>query len=358
MGRPIAERHRTFLLQFGRVGRRVFIDYGFVLSPSSEFRKESALNKYHNRRCTSGFTLVELLVVIAIIGILVALLLPAVQKAREAARRTHCTNNLKQIGLALHQHESQARSLPYGHKYTGAHPDDDGAEATWVTAILNFVEENTLYDKIDWSRGFGHSAGQPNHPNNFVTDMTLGMFICPSNAKVDPWNGFWSRGSYVANNGIGPMAENDKADLPLARPAGVFYLNSNMPFRRIRDGLSKTALASEIINVPGSDCRGIMHYPEGPLYHHNHVPNSSVPDELRRTWGRMPWCVDVPNAPCTGTFSGWNTRKMKMSARSHHPGGVTLLLGDGSTHFADQSIDVVIWQGLSSPNGGEIVSLP
>ncbi len=319
-------------------------------------RLSSCANFAHVR--AAGFTLVELLVVIAIIGVLVALLLPAVQSAREAARRTQCMNNLKQIGLALHQHHRANGELPYGHKFTGSGADDDGAEATWYTAILNYVEEGNLFDKIDWSRGFGHSAEQPSHPNNFVTDLTLPLFTCPSNSRVDPWNGFWARGSYVANNGIGPMSENDLADLPLTREGGVFYLNSNMPFRKIRDGTSNTAMISEIINVEGSDCRGIMHYPEGPLYHHNRTPNSSAPDELRGIWNGMPWCVDTPEAPCIATSNWWTDRGLIMSARSHHPGGVNLALGDGSVHFMVDSIDLDNWQALSTPAGEEVVRLP
>ena len=305
-----------------------------------------------------GFTLVELLVVIAIIGILVALLLPAVQSAREAARRTQCLNNLKQVGLALHHHHEHFGHLPYGSRYTGHNPDVDGAEATWITALLGFVEQGNLADSIDWSRGFGQAAHDANHPNNFLSKTTLELFICPSNSKVEPWSGFMSRGSYVANNGIGPLAENDQGDLPMSREGGVFHLNSNMPFARMRDGTTNTVMVSEIINAGSSDSRGIMHYPEGPLYQHNYTPNSSVPDHLRRVWQGMPWCVSTDEAPCVGVFSWWTDRRLIMSARSHHPGGVNVVLGDGSVRFLNDSIDLELWQALSTPSMGEVVTLP
>ncbi|MDZ7618784.1 MAG: DUF1559 domain-containing protein, partial [Patescibacteria group bacterium] len=247
-----------------------------------------------------AFTLVELLVVITIIGILIGLLLPAVQSAREAARRMQCSNNLKQIGLALHLHHEQRGYFPPGHFWPESNLGNcDGAEATWVTYILPYLEQIALYDNINWKGSFGHSAYPPDHVNIGVTAQVLPMFSCPSNHRARPMVfsnvESYARGAYVANNGIGPMRDRTLADIPVMRPvpgtsltsphtAGIFHMNSNMTIAQIRDGTSNTALVCEIRLAQGNDFRGVMHYPEGPLYHHSHSVNSSVPDEIRTSF--------------------------------------------------------------------------
>jgi prepilin-type N-terminal cleavage/methylation domain-containing protein len=314
-----------------------------------------------------GFTLVELLVVIAIIGILVALLLPAVQAAREAARRAQCANNFKQIGVALHLHHEAKGYLPPGH-YWPSKPadlaigngvlDSAGTEATWITYLLNYCEEGNLAATIDWNRGFGFSYAGANHPNSKVTAASLPMFICPSNGAQANWSTEeYARGNYVANNGIGPMAESTMLQYPVKRTSpggdpGAFFLNSNLPFASFRDGTSKTILVSEIIIVENTaDFRGIMHYPEGPLYHHNFSPNDrSNPDHVRDNYGAGVGCANTPEAPCVETFPGWNgTRDVRQTARSWHTGMVGALMGDGSVHFVSDEIDLNVWQAASTP---------
>ena len=165
------------------------------------------------------------------------------------------------------------------------------------------------------------------------------------------------------------MQESTISDLPVKRQfqlagstiafsgpnvAGVFYLNSSLSAADIRDGLSHTAFASEIRVVDGLDFRGVLHYPEGPLYHHNYTPNSSVPDEIRSGG-----CVSVPDAPCDGSlFNSWNPRKLTMTARSAHPGGVDLLLGDGGVRFVGDSVALNVWQALCTPCSapGEVIT--
>jgi prepilin-type processing-associated H-X9-DG protein len=128
-------------------------------------------------------------------------------------------------------------------------------------------------------------------------------------------------------------------------------INSKLRIADITDGTSQTAFVSEVIKSPGEDWRGVMHYREGPLYHHNNTPNSSVPD-----WFRMQFCLSIPNAPCLGTYSSWDTRRVILSARSRHPGGVNVLLGDGGVRFISNSIDLAAWQALCTPRGGEPVA--
>ena len=136
-----------------------------------------------------AFTLVELLVVIAIIGILVALLLPAVQAAREAARRSQCSNNVHQIGVAFHNHESAKRFFPPGHYWptqlgngSVGNLNQFGEEATWVAYSFSYFEEANLYSKIDFSQGFGFAL-YPQQSNIVVTKATLSVLTCPSNRR-------------------------------------------------------------------------------------------------------------------------------------------------------------------------------
>ena len=303
-----------------------------------------------------GFTLVELLVVIAIIGILIALLLPAVQAAREAARGSQCTNNLKQIGLAMHFHHDKKKMFPPGGasgENTGSAKDKPATpnECTWIAFTYPFIEQTALDAQIDWTKlnsNFYQVAGVK------VYNLPVPLFFCPSDTTPPPnttYTGLnFARGNYVANNGIGPAIEYRRGPghtTPeyLGRPGGMFYMNSWLKFSDIKDGTSQTVMISEI-RCPKDprDGRGIMHYPEGPLYQHNRTPNSLVPDEIRQAW-----CFTTPKAPCIGGFSAYNNVKYIATARSSHPGGVNVLLGDGSVRFISETIALNTWQALSSP---------
>ena len=321
------------------------------------------LRKKTGPRSRQAFTLIELLVVIAIIAVLIGLLLPAVQKVREAAGRMSCQNNLKQIGLAFHSYHDVNRFLPAGTICPGgACGDRAAAESTWMTWLLPFLEENNLWLTADLTKGFGQ--GYAGEPNNKITSTKLKKYSCPSDLDVDisSWYGtaVWARGNYAGNNGIGPMVETTGATS--SRPNGVFMLNRTYKLTDISDGTSNTAFISEVIKVPGTlpanapvngggtDWRGVMHYSEGPLYQHNYTPNSSVPDETRQGM-----CLSIPQAPCIGTTTSWNPKRILFTARSRHPGGVNLLVGDGSVRFVSDNINLVTWQALSSPQGGEVL---
>ena len=300
-----------------------------------------------------GFTLIELLVVIAIIAVLIGLLLPAVQKVREAANRSRCSNNLKQIGLGLHNYHDVYKKFPSGYLYNGNSIwSPDSNESTWITHLLPFIEQDGLYRKADFAAPFGIEG-----PNSPVMKAFITLFKCPSDLEVKivggAWGLNWARGNYVANDGIGPMLSlksNPYAPNRSVAVPGVFMINSKTSITDITDGTSQTALVSEVIKSPGEDWRGVMHYPEGPLYQHNNTPNSPVPDQFRNQF-----CLSIPEAPCIGTYSSWDTRKVILSARSRHPGGVNLLLADGSVRFISNSVDLTIWQALCTPRGGEVV---
>ena len=175
----------------------------------------------------------------------------------------------------------------------------------------------------------------------------LSEFICPSNETgvAHVLSNSYARGNYVANNGIGPMRESTNADLPLKRDGGMFYLNSKTTLKKSPDGSSKTALVCEVRVVKGEDWRGIMHFPEGPLYQHNNPPNSSTSDHLRNSG-----CLSTLETPCYGAFAKWNDRALTMTARSSHSGGVNLLLGDGRVEFVADKIDANVWRTLATTN--------
>jgi prepilin-type N-terminal cleavage/methylation domain-containing protein/prepilin-type processing-associated H-X9-DG protein len=295
-----------------------------------------------------GFTLVELLVVIAIIGILIALLLPAVQAAREAARRSQCTNNLKQIALGLHNYHDTFRGFPASHYFYNGSVN----ESTWVTHLLPFIEQKALFDKItNWNVCFG--CGPPAGSGaDIVAQTKIPGMLCPSdvesvNASTAPG---YAKGNYLANTGIGPM-ETDGVGT-LGGPAGVFRRNRSTRMADLIDGTSNTAMLSETLKVDNvNDWRGVMHYPEGSAYQHNRAPNSAIPDELR---GSM--CVTtLPRAPCVGVTANYDNRRLIFTARSLHPGGVNVALADGSIRFVSNSVNLATWQGLGIAADGAVL---
>ncbi len=308
---------------------------------------------YHRRR---GFTLVELLVVIAIIGILIALLLPAVQAAREAARRMQCSNNLKQLALAIHNHESALRSLPplITEKVISESticPNFSCWYSTWAVEILPYLESPLYPNKNEPIWG---------DPNALLREQFISGMICPSDISVDlaDFYGFgpgtvpirWARGNYPANAGIGTIISHGNLG---PKPNTVFSINSKTQFRDISDGASNTAMLSEHRKVAGNDLRGVMLGIMYCSYMHDHTPNSSVLDIM----SGPPYdsCVETSELSCDETHGTGSPELGLFTARSVHPGGVQVALVDGSVHFVNNDIDVIIWQNLGTPEDGAVL---
>jgi prepilin-type N-terminal cleavage/methylation domain-containing protein/prepilin-type processing-associated H-X9-DG protein len=312
-----------------------------------------------------GFTLIELLVVIAIIGTLVALLLPAVQAAREAARRSQCINNLKQIGLAFHNYHTANDCFPPGEMTA---PNLLTNRTFWTCFILPHLELGPLGNAYNFTMSVNTSVnGGANYGpvNSTVTQAAIKTYLCPDDTGGTMARGsyFWSRTNYVATfSPDGVMVEKNApftydtscngASNPATRQALSNY-NIVRGLRDILDGSSNTVCASECISGPDgtNDARGTAWYDWGEQYTHHRPPNSTVPDSVYPS----SYCVSTKRlAPCSATAPSWCWQDY--AARSYHPGGVNILMADGSTRFAKNSISLVTWQAIASINAGEVVS--
>ncbi len=302
-----------------------------------------------------GFTLVELLVVIAIIGILIGLLLPAVQAVRAAARRLQCTNHVKQWGLALHNYHGAHGSFSYSNSRAGG-TSNCGAVVThrisYPPPLWPFIEQQALYDQYDFNLPFHHLYNQPQGTGNEpLVKIQVPLYFCPADRK-----GYWvspaddhnrSRGNYVLNWGAADFCQNTTT-YPNYR-LSPFGPNRTSTIDDFRDGTSNTMMMSEVLQATSDnhfDFRGDILNDDVTCaqFMTLNTPNSGVDSNI---------CVDkVKPAPCQ---LGSNRHA---AARSNHAGGVTVAFGDGSVHFISDSIALDIWQAMGSMNGGEVFDVP
>ncbi len=315
----------------------------------------------HPLRFRKAFTLIELLVVIAIIAILIGLLLPAVQKVREAAARMSCQNKLKQLGLALHNQHDQTGMFPPGQPrgfFTAApsaltwYNDPQGGQgfdfdrSCWVGFILPSLEQNSLHTQLQ----AGLTARQSTVTGVYSTAI-VSSFVCPSDPSSPKIS---SLGQGFHTNYITCVGNNyatTSAD-PTGRDRnGLFYGFSKVTITGITDGTSNTLMVSELLQNQDTgthDIRGRIwnSIHAGTEFSTIYPPNSSVGDNP------MGYCVPKVKAPCASS-SVLNAYTL---ARSNHTGGVNVCLADASVRFYSNTITPSTWLALGSRNGGEITS--
>jgi prepilin-type N-terminal cleavage/methylation domain-containing protein len=319
----------------------------------------------------TGFTLVELLVVIAIIGVLVALLLPAVQAAREAARRMSCVNNAKQVALAMHMYHDSAKQFPpaYGYQSSPYGQSYGPEEWPWCPRLFPYLDEPALADimKGNWSYPPGSAAAPPARLLP-AFDKNVAAWQCPSDPLVStrynetlavlPTLPRWARVSFGVCLGIGPMEATivpptklQTGLQPDERVAGAFGFNFGASVKKITDGSAKTLMFSELIGGHEETVRGVQCYDEGPVIMADLTPNDRTPDLVRLCDPRD----SEPNAvaPCIASVSQLNMATH--TSRSAHAGGVVAALCDGSARFVNDMVELSIWQALATPAGDEVV---
>ncbi|MBA4065376.1 MAG: prepilin-type cleavage/methylation domain-containing protein [Isosphaera sp.] len=328
----------------------------------------------------SAFTLIELLVVIAIIAVLVGLLLPAVQKVRSAAARSACTNNLKQLGLAMHNHHDTLKELPPGARsYDGPNtnlfrqsvPNDGTAQPnewfndhSWYVSVLPFVEQQSAYTAYDLKVSLSHSR------NAAARRVKVKTFECPTDVGLqeNEWaSATWSRvrGNYVVNYGNTNVGQTNKADgsATVGFGGAPFTFVKGVKLTDVTDGTSSTLMLSEQIVVGpwtgwGGPLSDITIATGGHTFQGFYPPNFRGCDEVARYYpdpvarnGRPGGASGAPNGDC-GTIGSF-MENGSMAARSKHPGGVNATLCDGSVRFYRDSIDRQVWRNLSTARGNE-----
>lgn len=330
-------------------------------------------------RSLSGFTLIELLVVIAIIAILIGLLLPAVQKVREAAARAKCTNNLKQLALGLHGSHDQTGKFPPGRK------EDAFNAFTWSLYSLPFIEQTAKYAGYP---GVDNVSNSPIPTNQTMApaatqaamEATVSTWLCPSDSypTIGESGGGWARarGNYAGCVGAGSMYGTQLTIGTALTPfgPGVFYVSPGQNYKNARrttftdmlDGTSNTVVLGERLSttvtgwggLPGDITLGNM---GGGLFTTALTPNTTTADLLRgNSDGDVGACPQQGHADTLYkpqcAYAGSTQGNAYASAFSKHTGGVNVGMGDGSVRFIRDTIDATTWRAMGTMAGGESIS--
>jgi prepilin-type N-terminal cleavage/methylation domain-containing protein len=335
------------------------------------------MKNFFRLRTRAGFTLVELLVVIAIIGILVALLLPAVQAAREAARRTQCTNQIRQYAIALHNHHDSRKRLPNG--CTGRDPSKANAayfpaadkiyRKPLIVDVFPYLEESALYSAIDLKANVNDQYRGAANSNSPIV-QPLKMFICPSDEPRQSRSCFdsydfkgnygvnWGGDSFLCQSPRGTSTTSTcAAGVPPAKQNfAPFHIAFGANFSKITDGTSKTLMLMEMIQAPSEagvcDRRGRFWNDDSGTYQ---ISTRNPPNSTNADNGECDPANAAVGLPCT-TSGG--LAEHHMAARSNHPGGVIVAFCDASTRLVNDNVNLVTWQAMSTMNLGEIYETP
>lgn len=357
------------------------------------------------RRKQRGFTLIELLVVIAIIAVLIALLLPAVQSAREAARRAQCLNNLKQLGLAVHNYVSSNNVLPMQTMYPASADVSWGWSYGWPLALLSGLEQQTMFNALNFSTGFFGNSPTPNFAslgNTTVGYMQLAALVCPSDGTRQRPGAPYGMTNYVGNMG-GPGVISWMTGTIVPNGAFISGWGDSQNFgpvgiEQIRDGTSNTAMFSErLVGISGAPAitlssndakRAIFNVGTGGAAKSGQagalaflaackaLPGSTVSINSGgngQYWmASYPWHVAIngythfgsPNQiscqnPATEYFGSWLTfvgPSHSAPPSSNHAGGVNMAFADGSVRFLKDSTNPQTFWAIGTRNGGEVVS--
>jgi prepilin-type N-terminal cleavage/methylation domain-containing protein len=326
----------------------------------------------------AGFTLIELLVVIAIIAILVALLLPAVQQAREAARKAQCQNNLKQIGLALHNYESATRLLPPSFVVDDAASGTTGGQWSVHVRLLPFLDQLSLEDLVDFEQAYsGDTASLA------VRTFRVPTYLCPSEIRDEvrldgSGNEIHYPVNYAFNGGPWYVWSNGSRE----PGQGAFAPNTAFGFEAFRDGATSTIAFSEVRAytpyvrdgedgpaTPPNDPAALAGYSAGDFksnsghtewvdgrVHQTGFTAVYTPNEATPVAGDGGSADDGDYTACREGKSCNTPTYAAVTSRSHHQGGVFSLLMDGSVRFVAETVELDVWRAVSTRDGGEVVS--